>query len=105
MHAESDEFPWPKPGDILFRSDDHPLSNAWLNWTLSGWDASASGYFAAANLFVENSSTQVLLPGATLTLISRRAPYCLSCCRAKYESKPTSKPIHGVIYAQDHSPV
>ena len=31
MHAESDEFPWPKPGDILFRSDDHPLSNAWLD--------------------------------------------------------------------------
>ena len=32
MHAEFDEFPWPKLGDILFRSDDHPLSNAWLNW-------------------------------------------------------------------------
>lgn len=53
MDAESDEFPWPKPGDILFRPDDDPQSDACLNWALRGWDAYASGYLAAANLLVE----------------------------------------------------
>jgi hypothetical protein len=53
MHAESEEFPWPKPGDTLFRSDDDPQSDAWLNWALTGWDAYASGYLAAANLLLE----------------------------------------------------
>jgi hypothetical protein len=53
MEAESDEYPWPKPGDILFRSDNDPQSDAWINWALTGWDAYASGYLEAANLLVE----------------------------------------------------
>jgi hypothetical protein len=55
MDAEPDEFPWPKPGDILFRSDEDPQSDAWLNWALRGWDAYASGYLEAANLLVEKA--------------------------------------------------
>ena len=53
MEDESDEFPWPRPGDILFRSDNDPQSDAWLNWALTGWDAYASGYLEAANLLSE----------------------------------------------------
>jgi len=53
MHAEDEEFPWPKSGETVFRSDDDPQTDAWLNWARTGWDAYASGYLAAANLLVE----------------------------------------------------
>jgi len=55
MDAESDEYPWPKPGDVLFTSDEDPQSDALLNWALKGWDAYASGYLEAANLLVEKA--------------------------------------------------
>ena len=55
MAAESDEFPWPKFGEVLFRSDNDPQTDAWINWALTGWDAYASGYLEAANLLVEKA--------------------------------------------------
>jgi hypothetical protein len=55
MEDESDEFPWPRPGDILFRSDNDPQSDACLNWALTGLGAYASGYLEAANLLSEKA--------------------------------------------------
>lgn len=50
------EFPWPRPGDVLFVDGDDWWHNACVGWSRDQWVGYAEGYRRAADVLVQHAS-------------------------------------------------